>query len=49
MDGIRNINNERPDAEVSEQFWSNIWNNEEEHERSAEWLTELRAEKDNIK
>ena len=48
MDGIRNINNERPDAEESKQFWSNIWD-EKEHERSAEWLRELRAEKDNIK
>ena len=49
MDGIRNINNERPDAEASKQFWSNIWDNEKEHERSAEWLRELRAEKGNIK
>ena len=49
MDGIRNINNERPDAEESKQFWSNTWSNEKEHERSAEWLRELRAEKDNIK
>ena len=45
MDGIRNINNERPDAKESKQFWSNIWDNEKEHERSAEWLRELRAEK----
>ena len=49
MDGIRNINNERPDAEESKQFWSNIWDNEKEHERNAEWLRELRAEKDNMK
>ena len=49
MDGIRNINNERADAEESKQFWINIWDNEKEHERNAEWLRELRAEKDNIK
>ena len=49
MDGIRNINNERPNAEESKQFWINIWVNEKEHERNAEWLRELRAEKDNIK
>ena len=49
MDGIRNINNERPDAEESKQFSSNIQDNEKEHETSAEWLRELRAEKDNIK
>ena len=49
MDGMRNINNEKPNAEESKQFWSNIWNNEKEHERNAEWLRELRAEKDNMK
>ena len=49
MDGIRNINNEKPNAEESKQFWSNIWDNEKEHERNAEWLRELRAEKDNMK
>ena len=36
MDGIRNINNEKPNAEESNKFWSNIWNNEKEHERNAE-------------
>ena len=46
MDGIRNINNERPNAQVSKQFWINIWDNEKEHERNAEWLRGLRAEKD---
>ena len=45
MDGIRNINN----AEESKQFWSNIWDNQKEHERNAEWLRELRAEKENMK
>ena len=49
MDGIRNINNEKPNAEESKQFWSNIWDNEKEHERNAEWLRKLRAEKDNMK
>ena len=49
MDGIRNINNEKPNAEESKQFWSNIWDNEKEHERNAEWLMELRAEKGNMK
>ena len=36
MDGIRNINNENPNAEESKQFWSNIWGNEKEDERNAE-------------
>ena len=49
MDGIRNINNEKPNAEESEQFWSNTWDNEKEHEIKAEWLRELRTEKDNMK
>ena len=49
MDGIRNINNEKPNAEESEQFWSNIWDNEKEHEIKAEWLRELRTEKHNMK
>ena len=49
MDGIRNINNEKPNAEESNQFWSDTWDNEKELERNAEWLTELRAEKDNMK
>ena len=35
MDGIRNINNENPNAEESKQFWSNIWGNEKEDERNA--------------
>ena len=49
MDSIININIEKPNAEESKQFWSNIWDNEKEHERNAEWLRELRAEKDNMK
>ena len=32
----------------SEQFWSNTWDNEKEHQRNAEWLRELPAEKDNM-
>ena len=48
-DGIRNTNNEKSNAEESKQFWSNIWDNEKEHERNAKWLRELRAEKDNMK
>ena len=27
MDGVRNINNEKPIAEDSRQFWSNRWDN----------------------
>ena len=49
MDGIKNINNEKPNAEKSKQFWSNIWGNEKECERNAERLRELRAERDNMK
>ena len=49
MDGIRNVNNEKPNAEESKQSWKNIWDNEQEHKRNAEWLRELKAEKDNMK
>ena len=49
MDGIRNTNNEKPNPEGNIQFLSNMWDNEKEHERNAEWLRELRAEKDNMK
>ena len=45
MDGIRNINSEKPNTEESKQFWSNMWNNKKEHEKNAEWLRELRAKK----
>ena len=48
-DGTRNINNEKPNAEESKQFWSNIWYNENKHERNAEWLMDLRVKKDNLK
>ena len=30
-------------------MYKKIWDNEKEHKRNAEWLRELRAEKDNIK
>ena len=36
VDGIRNINNEKPNSKESKQFWSNIWDNEKEYERNAE-------------
>ena len=36
MNGIRNINNEKPNAEVSKQLWSNIWDNEKQDEKNAE-------------
>ena len=49
MNGIRNINNKKPNAEEIKQFWSNIWDNEKENERNAEWLRGLRVEKDNMK
>ena len=49
MDGVRNINNGKPNAEESKQFWRNIWDNEKELETNAKWLRELRAENDNMK
>ena len=35
MDSTKNINNGKPSAEETKQFWSSIWDNEEEHERNA--------------
>ena len=32
-------------AGESKQFWSNICDNEKEHERNAEWSKEFKAEK----
>ena len=49
MGGTRNINNEKPNAEESKQFWSNKWDNEKEDEGNAEWLRGLRVENDNMK
>ena len=49
MDSVRNINNGKPNAEESKQFWRNIWDNEKELETNAKWLRELRAENDNMK
>ena len=49
MDGIRDINNEKPNAREGKQFMSNIQDNEKEHERNAKWFRELRVEKDNMK
>ena len=49
MDGIRNINNEKPNAQASKQFWSNIWDNKKKYERNAQWINKSRAEKDNMK
>ena len=48
-ESIRYITNKKPNAEESKQFWSNKWDNEKEHERKAEWLRELRVEKNNMK
>ena len=49
MNGVRNINNEKPNAKESKQFWCNVWDNEKEHERNTEWLREWRAKKENMK
>ena len=36
MDGMRNVNNEKPNAQESKQSWSTIWDNEKQHERNAD-------------
>ena len=36
--------NEVPDAEESRRFWGDIWTVEKEHNKGAEWLSELKDE-----
>ena len=48
MDGIRNVSNEKSNAEENKQFWSNIWVMRKNMKRNREWLRGLRAEKDNM-
>ena len=43
-DSSRTDTNCMPDAEESCEFWSNIWDNPIEHNRDAEWLTDVRDE-----
>ena len=38
-------NDEKPDADESIRFWSNIWDNKVRHKKDAEWLRELRSSK----
>ena len=35
-----------PDAEESKTFWNGIWGVEKEHNRTADWLAELKGETD---
>ena len=48
MDGITNINNENQMLKSVNNFGV-TWDNEKEHQRNAEWLRELRSEKDKMK
>ena len=40
---------EKPNTEESRRFWSNIWGTGKSHNKNAEWLKELRSEKNEIK
>ena len=40
---------EKADTEESKRFWSNIWGTEKSHNKNAEWLKELIAERNEIK
>ena len=39
----------KPDTEESRRFWSNIWGTEKSRNKNAEWLKELRAERNEVK
>ena len=36
-------------TQESRRFWSNIWGTEKSHNKNAEWLKKLRAERNEIK
>ena len=40
---------EKPDTEETRTFWSNIWGTEKTPNKNAEWLKELRSERNEIK
>ena len=40
---------EKADTEESKRFWSNLWGTEKSHNKNAEWLKELIAERNEIK
>ena len=40
---------EKPNTEESRRFWNNIWGTEKSHNKNAEWLKELRAERNETK
>ena len=40
---------EKPGTEESRRFWSKIWRTEKSHNKNAEWLKELRLERNKIK
>ncbi|XP_047488218.1 uncharacterized protein LOC125038695 [Penaeus chinensis] len=44
MNGGEARTNEVPDAEESRRFWGDIWTVEKEHNKGAEWLSELKNE-----
>ena len=39
----------KPDTEESTRFWSNIWGTGKSHNKNAEWLKELRSERNKMK
>ena len=39
----------KPDTEKSTRFWSNIWGTGKSHNKNAEWLKELRSERNKMK
>ena len=41
--------NAKPDTDESRRLWSNIWDTGKSYNRDAEWLKELRSERNGIK
>ena len=42
------ISTEKPDAEERGRFWSNIWDSKKSCNKNADWLKELRVQKNQI-
>ena len=43
MDGIKNINKEKPNNEESKIFWTNIWDTGKEHEKKCKMVKRMKS------
>ena len=43
MDGIKNINKEKPNNKESKIFWTNIWDTGKEHEKKCKMVKRMKS------